>query len=54
VVFFFLEIKACIIYLLILDERFMALNKNPLGIFKYEHTKKLSGFALMGILVKVD
>jgi hypothetical protein len=40
-----MAIKACIHHLLIFDEKFMTLDKNSLGIFKYEHTKKLSGFA---------
>jgi hypothetical protein len=32
----------------------MTLDKNPLKNFKYEHTKKLSGFVQIGILVKTD
>jgi hypothetical protein len=32
----------------------MALDKNPLGVFKYEHIKRLGGFSQMGISVKVD
>jgi hypothetical protein len=54
VVFSFLETKTCISHLLILDERFMALDKNPLRVFKCEHTKRLGGFAQIGILVKVN
>jgi hypothetical protein len=54
VVFFFLETKACVSHLLILDERFMALDKNSLGFFKCEHTKKLGGFTQIDILVKAD
>jgi hypothetical protein len=54
VVFFCLEKKACLPHLLILDERSMTLDKNPLGIFKCEHTKKLCGDAQMGISVKAD
>jgi hypothetical protein len=54
VVFFFLETKTSISHLLISDERFMAFNKNPLGVFKCEHKKKLGGFVHIGISVKVD
>jgi hypothetical protein len=50
-VFFCFEIKACIPHLLILDERFMTLDKNPLEIFKCEYKKKLSGFAQMSISI---
>jgi hypothetical protein len=32
----------------------MALDKNPLGVFKCEHIKRLGGFSQMGISVKVD
>ena len=53
-VFFCLEKKACLPHLLILDERSMTLEKNPLGIFKCEHMKKLCGDAQMGISVKAD
>jgi len=49
-----LETKAYIPHHLIMDERFMTLDKNPLKNFKYEHTKKLSGFVQIGILVKTD
>ena len=45
VVFSFLETKTCISHLLISDKRFMALNKNPLGVFTCEHMKMLNGFA---------
>jgi len=56
VVFFFFGLKteACIPYFLILDEIFIIFDKNPLEIFKCEHTKKLSGFTQMGISVKSD
>jgi hypothetical protein len=54
VVFSFLKIKACISHLLILDEIFIVLDKNPLGFFKHEYTKKLGGFTQISILVKVD
>ena len=37
---------------LILRELFSAFDKNPLGIFKCEHMKKLDDFIQMGILVK--
>jgi threonyl-tRNA synthetase len=52
--FFCLKTMACIPHVLILDERFMTFDKNPLRIFKCEHTKKLSGFAQVGIFVKAD
>jgi len=55
VVFSFLKIKACISHLLILDEIFIVLDKNPKhGIFKHEYTKKQGGFTQISILVKVD
>ena len=53
-VFSFLETKISISHLLISDERFMAFDKNPLGVFKCEHKKKLGGFVHIGISVKVD
>jgi hypothetical protein len=49
-----LKTKACIPHVLILDEIFVTFDKNPLGIFKCEHTKKLSGFTQIDILVKGD
>jgi len=54
VVFSFLETKTCISHFLILDERFIALDKNPPRVFKCEHMKMLCGFAQMGISVKAD
>jgi hypothetical protein len=54
VVFICLEIKTCILHLLILGERFIANDKNPIGALKREHTKKLGGFASMSISVKAD
>jgi hypothetical protein len=53
-VFSFFETKLCISHLMISDERFMALDRNPLGFFKYEHTKRLGGFTQIGILVKAN
>jgi hypothetical protein len=32
----------------------MALDKNPMGFFKCEHTKRLCDFAQMSISVKAD
>ena len=50
-VFFCFETKACIPHLLILDDKFITLDKNHLGIFKCEYKKKLSGFAQMSISI---
>jgi hypothetical protein len=52
VVFSFFETKTCISHILISNERFMALDKNLLGVFNCEHTKMLSGFAQMSISAK--
>jgi hypothetical protein len=49
-----METKIYILHLLVLDERFMNLDKNPLRIFKCKNIKNLSGFAQMSILVKAD
>jgi hypothetical protein len=49
-----METKIYILHLLVLDERFMTLDKNPLGILKCKNIKILSGFAQMGILVKAN
>jgi hypothetical protein len=54
VVFICLEIKTCILHLLILREQFIAIDKNPIGALKCEHIKKLGGFASMDISVKAD
>ena len=54
VIFFFLKTKTCISHLLISDERFMAIDKNHMGVFKCEHIKKLVDFAQICILVKTD
>ena len=51
---FFFETMACLHHLLILDERFMTHDKNPLEILKCEHMKTLSGVTKISILVKVD
>jgi len=39
---------------LILKEVFSSFDKNLLGIFKFEHTKTLSGFMQIGLSIKVD
>jgi hypothetical protein len=44
-VFSFFKTKACISQLFIADEKFMALDKNNLRVFKCEHLKRLGGFA---------
>jgi hypothetical protein len=49
VVFSFLKIKTFISHLI-----FIALDKNPLGFFKHEYTKKLGDFTQIVILVMVD
>ena len=51
-VFSFLKKKACISHILIVDERFIALDKNPLRVLKCEHMKKFGGFTQMDISVK--
>lgn len=53
-VFSFFKTKACISQLFIADEKFMALDKNNLRVFKCEHLKRLGGFAQIGILVMTD
>jgi hypothetical protein len=53
-VFSFWKTKACVSHLLISDETFMTLDKNLMGFFKCEHTKRLCDFAQMSISVKAD